>query len=114
MFQRIKQAKQEESGFSLIELLVVIIILGILAGVVVFAVGGITDRGQESACRADLKTLRVAQEAHFAKTTPASYAASDEALVKAGLLSEASTLYETSLDADTGKPKYTKTGTTCP
>ncbi len=40
-------------GFTLIELLVVIVILGILAAVVVFAVGGITDKGQDSACKSE-------------------------------------------------------------
>ena len=59
--------KKNDEGFTLIELLIVIVILGILAAVVVFAVGGITDRGQESACDADFKTLEVAYEAYIAQ-----------------------------------------------
>ena len=60
--------KQRDEGFTLIELLIVIVILGILAAVVVFAVGGITDRGNDSACAADRKTLEVAVEAYYAQT----------------------------------------------
>jgi len=59
--------KKEDEGFTLIELLIVIVILGILATVVVFAVGGITDRGKKSACDADKKTLEVAVEAYNAQ-----------------------------------------------
>jgi prepilin-type N-terminal cleavage/methylation domain-containing protein len=59
--------KKNDEGFTLIELLIVIVILGILATVVVFAVGGITDRGQKSACETDKATLEVAIEAYFAK-----------------------------------------------
>lgn len=59
--------KKQDEGFTLIELLIVIVILGILATVVVFAVGGITDRGQDSACDTDRATLEVAVEAYFAK-----------------------------------------------
>ena len=47
--------KKNDEGFTLIELLIVIVILGILATVVVFAVGGITDKGKTSACKAELK-----------------------------------------------------------
>ena len=43
--------KKNDEGFTLIELLIVIVILGILATVVVFAVGGITDRGQRVGLR---------------------------------------------------------------
>ena len=56
-----------DEGFTLIELLIVIVILGILAGIVVFAVGGITDRGKASACKADLASVNTAMEAYQAK-----------------------------------------------
>ena len=59
--------KKEDEGFTLIELLIVIVILGILATVVVFAVGGITDRGKKSTCDSDKKTLEVAVEAYNAQ-----------------------------------------------
>ena len=77
-----------QSGFTLIELLIVIIILGVLASIVVFAVGGITDRGNLAACKADVKTVEVASEAYYAKSSPAAYAASMDALVTAKLLRE--------------------------
>jgi general secretion pathway protein G len=51
----------------LIELLVVIVILGVLAAIVVFAVGGVTDKGKASACKTDLKSVEVAEEAYFSK-----------------------------------------------
>jgi prepilin-type N-terminal cleavage/methylation domain-containing protein len=38
---------KQDKGFTLVELLIVIVILGILATVTVFAVRGITDQGQE-------------------------------------------------------------------
>ncbi len=59
---------KNEKGFTLIELLIVIIILGILAAVVVFAVGGITDKGVNAACKADFKSVEVAQEAKVAQS----------------------------------------------
>jgi general secretion pathway protein G len=58
--------KRGDGGFTLIELLVVIVILGILAAVVVFAVGGIQDRGNDSACKSDTASLRTAEEAYYA------------------------------------------------
>ena len=41
---------KKDKGFTLVELLIVIVILGILATITVFAVRGITDQGQTSAC----------------------------------------------------------------
>ena len=62
-----RESRKSESGFTLIELLIVIVILGVLAGIVVFSIRGITDRGDKSACQANLKTAEVAVEAYYAK-----------------------------------------------
>ena len=77
----------DESGFTLVELLVVIVILGILSAVAVFAVGGITDKGKASACLADVKSVETASEAYYAKNS--AYAADVAALVTAKFLRQA-------------------------
>lgn len=81
---RARAARKDEKGFTLIELLIVIVILGILAAIVVFSVRGITDRGDKSACNANLSTVRTASEAYYAKN--GTYAADGAALVTAGFL----------------------------
>ena len=104
MLQKLYEARMkgnEESGFTLIELLVVIIILAILAAVVVFAVSGIGDKGQTSACKIDTRTIRTAEEAFFAApvgtggkkvTNPGQYG-DETALVNEGFLSETSSYH---------------------
>jgi len=80
MFEYIRKARQNDEGFTLIELLMVIVILGILSGIVVFAVSGITDKGQTSACKTDVKTVSTAVEAYYAaQGVTASYPADDAA-----------------------------------
>lgn len=61
------EEKKQDKGFTLVELLIVIVILGILATVTVFAVRGITDQGKASTCKADSKTLQTAYEAYVAQ-----------------------------------------------
>lgn len=82
---------KNERGFTLIELLVVIVILGILAAVVVFAVTGLTDRGQDSACKIDKRTLRTAEEANYSKNGVYD---TEPNLVTNGFLDEESTLHD--------------------
>ncbi len=61
------QATKKDKGFTLVELLIVIVILGILATVTVFAVRGITDQGKTSACDTDKVTLQTAVETFLAQ-----------------------------------------------
>ena len=63
-----------EKGFTLVELLVVIVILGILAAVVVFAVGGTTKDASVSACLSERATLETAIEAYKAQAADANLA----------------------------------------
>ena len=56
-----------ERGFTLVEILVVIVILGIVSTVTVFAVRGITDRGEQHACAGDARTLTTAADAYLAQ-----------------------------------------------
>ncbi len=55
-----------EQGFTLVELLIVIIILGILAGIVVFAVGNLTQNSSKSACATEAQTFVTAYNAYAA------------------------------------------------
>ena len=59
--------KRADQGFSFIELLVVVVILGVLATVVVVAVGGMETEAENSACRSDATVLFTATEAFFAQ-----------------------------------------------
>lgn len=98
-------ARRNDRGFTLVELLIVIVILGVLATITVFAVRGITNEGQTSACASDKKSVETAEEANMAQT--GSYATED-VLVTNGLLREQSSNIDVTVGTDTaGKPAYT-------
>ena len=96
MGQRLHAIRRSDSGFTLTELLIVIVILGVLTGIVVFAVGAFTNRGEVSACRTAMKTTEVAIETYRANNGGA-FPATIGALVPAYLRTSPNT------------PKYTIT-----
>lgn len=97
METEIVETEKSERGFTLVELLIVIVILGILATVTVFAVRGIADKGQDSACDADQKVLEVAVETYYANGG-APGTATEAGLVSAGLLRGQSSTFDVGSD----------------
>jgi prepilin-type N-terminal cleavage/methylation domain-containing protein len=85
MIQRSLDKKRSgQGGFTLVELLIVVVILGILAAIVVLAIGNLKGSSQTAACKAELSTIESAQDAFFASSTPNSYANGNQLYIGAG------------------------------
>lgn len=76
-----------DQGFTLVELLIVIVVLGVLAGIVTFGVSRFRSNAQASACRADVLVVNSAADAHAAAT--GTYPGSMSDLVVRGYLKTA-------------------------
>lgn len=66
MHAHLPSPDRRDEGFTLVEMLIVIVILGVLSTVTVFAVNGIASRGETAATSADEQTVVRAQEAYYA------------------------------------------------
>ena len=64
---------RREEGFTLIELLIAIVVVGILTAVVIVGIGGLTDNGKMSACRASRDAARTAIVVHKANSVSGAF-----------------------------------------
>lgn len=65
-FNNIKTMKQKDGGFTIVELLIVIVIIGILAALVIVAYTGITNRANATKAKTNAQAIQKKAEAIYA------------------------------------------------
>ena len=66
MIGTLRRTTRDERGFTLVELLVVVTILGILAAIVTASLVGLTGTAKTNACAEELRTVQVGMDAMMA------------------------------------------------
>ena len=70
----IEQKKVNKRGFTLIELLVVIAVIGLLASIVLVAMGGARKKARDARGQGDLRQIATAMELKYSDSLPEGYA----------------------------------------
>lgn len=101
----LKKIHRDSKGFTLVELLIVIAILGVLAAVVLPNVTGLVGEGETEAAKAELVTVQTAMDTMMAKTGSANVTATS-ATSDMSAFPTGSALYPNYLRTQTTKGTY--------
>ncbi len=85
MIERIRQLRNED-GFTLVELLLVIIIISVLVAIVIFGIASFRQQAQTACTEANNRTLATARQAYMVNFPGAS--PTNQQLLSAGYISE--------------------------
>lgn len=115
---------KKQQGFTIVELLIVIVVIGILAALVITTFNGIQQKGRDTERQTDIKALHGQLEAYFAQTghyptyddlTNAGWRSTNMKGLDAGALEDPSgaTLSETAATAGSKTYSYVVTPADC-
>ena len=88
MLMKMRSKMQNQKGFTLVELMVVVVILGILVAIAVPVYNNVTKNAERSSVMANLRTIDGAIQTYYATDETATNLVDLDALVSAGYLTE--------------------------
>lgn len=79
---------ERAEGFTLVELLIAIVVVGVLTAVAIIGITGVVDKGQTSACQASADAAKAASSVFYANSGSSSFPADFHSLIAPKVLYE--------------------------